>query len=396
MLALGLSAAEYQQYMTTLRTSHQVKVTVQILSPNNHAVLSTISHLLLDGQVDCEAPEGDKSDIANARVAILRFLDPKRTLSFEASSPNDGAVFFDRMVRVIYSVHTGRASNGGWVDVPVITGPIFNLQREGNEVVVEVHGKEEYGLGNAFRTVSYPARSYKVTTIRSLLTFMGETAAYMRSIPVGGGERNPKAITITGEQKVWPFTSQLAKGMLRGGKQQRLFYNGMGQARLQSIALRPVMQMGGSYPNLTSDPKINYSINDLKNAVKVTGRKVAGQAAVVVGVKVAPATHPLSPAKLGRNSKPRYYMQIVDNPNVIGQAAANALAQSQLNFWLNQQVEATWECLPVPHLEPWDNVTLVTDKFTAIVPVRRFTLPLVVGPSMTVGATRAVKRPRRR
>lgn len=396
MLALGLSAADYQQYMATLAGSHEVKVTVQVLHPNNHAVLSTISHLMLEGQVDCEAVEGDKSDIANSRTAILRFLDPKRTLSFEATSPNDGAVFFDRFVRVIYSVFTGRAANGGWVDVPVMTGPITNLQREGSEVIVEAHGKEEYGLGNAFNTVKYGAGTPKVTVIRSLLGVMGETSGNMTGVPSSGGERAPKAITITGSQKVWPETSKLAKGMLRGGKSQRLFYNARGQAILQSINQPYVVTMQtGDGGLLLSDPKINFNITDVKNAVHVIGRKVAGSTAVVHGVAVAKATHPLSPTKLGRNGKPRYYLLEIDNPQVVGQAAANALAKSQLDYWLAQRVEGAWDCMPVPHLEPWDSLRLITDKFAAVVPVRRFTLPLVVGPPMSMGATRAVKSPRR-
>jgi hypothetical protein len=395
VLALGLSAADYTQYMATLRTSHEIKVTVQVLSPSTHGVLSTISHLLLDGQVDCEATEGDTNDIANSRTAILRFLDPKRTLSFESSSPNEGAVFFDRMIRVTYSVHTGRAANGGWVDVPVITGPITALAREGNEVVIEVHGKEEYGLANAFKTYKYNAGSAKVTVIRSLLAISGELSTYMGGIPSSGGERHPKAIVVTGEQKLWPFAAKLASGIMRGGYAQRLFYDARGQAVLRSVTGKPVMTMGGAYPNITSDVKIDYAMGDLRNAVRVTGRKAAGATAVVTGEAVAPYTHPLSPSKLGRNTRPRYLMHLVDDSNVVGLAAARALAKTLLVSLLRQQVQATWECLPIPHLEPWDYVDLVTDKFTASVPVRRFTLPLVVGPSMTVGATRSVAKPKR-
>lgn len=399
MLALGLSAADYKQYMETLASSHEIKVTVQILRPT-HAVASTISHMLIDGQVDCEAVEGDKSDIANSRTAILRFLDPNRTLGFEAGSPNDGAVFFDRMLRVIYSVYTGRAANGGWVDVPVMTGPIMNFEREGNEVVVEARGKEEYGLGQIFKTAKYAKGTYKVAVIRSLLAISGEINSYMQAIPSTGGERTPVAISMTGEQKVWPEAFKQAKGMLRNGKNVRLFYNALGQAVLRPIGQAPVFTMAAKPGGLlTSEPKIAYSMTDLKNVVKVIGRKTAssstGTPPVVSYAAVAPATHPLSPNKLGRNDNPRYYLYVLDNPNVIGRAAAKTLAKSQLKYWLNQQVQATWECLPVPHMEPWDTVNLVTSRGILTAPCRRFTLPLVAGPSMSVGSTRAVRRPRR-
>lgn len=399
MLALGLSAADYAQYMTTLASSHEIKVTVQILRPT-HAVVSTISHMLIDGQVDCEASEGDKADVANSRTAILRFLDPNRTLAFEAGSPNDGAVFFDRMLRIIYSVYTGRAANGGWVDVPVFTGPIMNFEREGNEVVVEARGKEEYGLGQIFKTAKYARGTYKVAVIRALLAITGETSSNMRSIPATGGERNPKNVTLTGEQKVWPFVFALGKGMLRNGKIQRIFYNAQGQAVLRPINQAPVFRIAAKPGGLLlSDPKIAYSMTDLKNVVKVVGRKTAtsttGTPPIVSYAAIAPATHPLSPNKLGRNGNPRYYLLLLDKPDVIGYTAAKTLAKSQLAYWLNQQVQATWECLPIPHAEPWDTVDLVTARGVLTAPLRRFTLPLVAGPPMTVGSTRPVRAPRR-
>jgi hypothetical protein len=115
----------------------------------------------------------------------------------------------------------------------------------------------------------------------------------------------------------------------------------------------------------------------------------------VTALSMAPAAHPLSPSSLGRNGKGRYHLYVIDNPKVIGKAAAYALAVSQRNYWLAQQTEATFDSLPVPHLEPWDYVRMQTDKFSQIVPVRRFTLPLTIDEPMRVGSTSAVTYPKK-
>ena len=98
-LVLALSAANHKIYLATLAARHDIKVTVQILD-NQHAVKSTVTAILLDGQVDGIAVTLD----GVSRTCKLQFLDPTRTMTFDSASPAAGAMYLDRMIRVIYSV----------------------------------------------------------------------------------------------------------------------------------------------------------------------------------------------------------------------------------------------------------------------------------------------------
>lgn len=169
----SLTAAQRATYTSTLATSHEIKVTVQILD-NEHRVLSTVTAALLSGQVDGYTVWRDADgEIGMSRTCQMQFLDPGRSLAFDSGSPAAGALYLDRMVRVIYSVRCP----GFWVDVPVFTGPVTKVDRTDDVVSVEAQSKEAFGQSEAY----YPATisGTKIDALRILLTQMGESSSRM-------------------------------------------------------------------------------------------------------------------------------------------------------------------------------------------------------------------------
>ena len=378
MLALGLTSANYKIYLATLAAPHDIKITVQILD-NQHAVKSTVTAILLDGQVDGTSPKKD----GVSRTCTLQFLDPKRSMTFDSDSPTDGAMYLDRMIRVIYSVRC----SFGWVDVPVFTGPVAKCDRDGDIVNVEAQGKESFGLGAAFNTATY--KGYKTDAIKGLLGRSGESSKYW-AIPVSKS-RLTTAVTVGRESKLWEKAYNVGTSM-----NWILVYNGRGIADAGQVPTKAALSIrSGNGGLLMSDPQISFSTDDLINIVQVIGGKPKGSKTVVSWVQHAPNSHPLNPWKIGRNGKPRYLLLVEENPDLRSKAAVGVRAKTLLAQKLMQQIELTYTCLPIPHAEPFDIATVKTDHFNMSHRVYSFSLPLRHDANMTIGYTARLAKPRR-
>ena len=133
MLSLGLTAAQDAELMRRLSTDgYELKTTVQILTPE-HAVVRTVSHVLLDGQVDVVAPTWNRGDIQVGRVARFVFVDPARTLALDSQSPADGAFYLWIDLR-----HATGGDVGAWAEeflrtqrVALAPGSAFGASGEG-------------------------------------------------------------------------------------------------------------------------------------------------------------------------------------------------------------------------------------------------------------------------
>jgi hypothetical protein len=387
VIPAGLAAATLKAYQATLASHHEidVQVTIQDLSGNS---LSNVSGLLLDGQVNVDA------DADITRTATVTLLDPNRSLPFDSDSPSDGALYLDRMIHINYGVLV----NGAWVRVPVFTGPVSKLDRSDATINVEAQGKETLAAGGVWAPMALHTGVRKTSAIASLLqSRAGETRfsipdlASVLTGPISLGRADPS----------WPTAQRIARSLNR-----QLFYDGDGICRLRSFPTTTTFTFTEQL--ILSRPQISYSTDGLANTVIVHGGAQKGPGTVGANgaqpmamaainyTAVAASTHPLSPTRLGRNGVARHLIKVVDDTTITNTPAAIALANSTLASALLQAVDASFETLPVPHLEPLDMCTLNTQAGATTFALRKFSLPLVAGPNMTVGFLRnlAVK-PRR-
>lgn len=383
MLSLGLTAAEYAEYVAKLASSADIKTKVQVLD-NEHRVLGDVSHLLMDGQTDVVAPKFQGQDVPISRTSTCSFLDPGHSLALDSNSPSDGAIYLDRMLRAIVSVRC----SFGWVDVPIFTGPITKVDRDGDFVNVEAHGKEAFALGEAYYDLA-DFKGTKTKVVRDLMALSGETSRYLE-LP-DSASKVVKPVTLTRSSKPWPK----AFGVERS--RNRFFaYNGRGVARSIVRPSKPAMVLRhGPGSMLLSDPQISYSTEDMKNIVRVTGRATSGTKETPIGVAVAPSGHPLNAYRIGRNGKPVWHARFENNPDVRTKAAALSMASSLLEDDLAQTVNLTMDVLPIYHLEEWDLLRYEGDDFALTFRPATFTIPWTVRGVMTLGYTRKVTKPRR-
>lgn len=384
------TAAEREIYFDTIcgRTGgYEMKVTVQILT-NQRAVVSTVSARLLDGQVDVAAPKMSGGTVEVSRTAHLQFTDPAHSLSFDSNSPTDGALYLDRLIRVIVSVRC----SFGWVDVPVFTGPVTGVNRDGDIVDVNAAGMETFALRSAWEKHTYKY-GLKVEVVRSLLVRAGVRTKYIQ-LPTGSRAHIGKPVVVGRESVLWNKAFPIVSSMDRV-----LFADARGIFRTNPKNTKPVMTFKtGPGGQILSDVQVSFNTENMKNAVIVVGPDPSGPKKAATALVVAPRSHQLSPYSIGldpETGRGGYLTVRDDNSHVRTHLAAVKRGQAILRDVLVMSTEATWDGLPMWHLEPWDIVTLATDKFSGVVRVNKFSLPLRADAVATYGYQRDLSKPHR-
>lgn len=376
MQRMGLTATEFAAYLDTLRSSHTKSIRVTVLDLDGD-VRASITPRVLDGQVVVDTG-GDVT-----RKLTMSFLDPRHTLNFDSDSPDDGALFADRMLQVEYTVYVPALDRH--VSCPVFTGVITSLQRNGGVVDVEAEGKERLALGAAWRPYTVKKGTKKVEAIRSILDERaGETLFALPTLAT----RLPKTVSLGRMAQPWKIARRIASSMDR-----QLFYRGNGVCMLRRYPGTPLhtFKVG---TDVLGDVAVSYSMGDFVNVVEVIGGKPKGAKKRVRGIAVAPTSHPLSPARLGRNGVPRRLVLRVENDHIRSHAEANRKAKRILEDRLRQTVEVTFDALPMPHLEEGDLVRVQTPDSVVAFRLRQFSIPLTTDgdPVMSVGYLKRTRR----
>lgn len=397
MIHFGLSAADMRAYRAALSQSYTMRTTVEVQSLEGDT-LRPITARVTEGFVTVDA------DAQITRSLTLSLNDPRRTLNFDAYSPADGALYADRMVRVLYGA---RLDSLGWVDVPVFTGPVDSFQRQGNRVDLTAMGKEMLALGFCFRPLTLKKGMKKTDAIRTILR---ERAGESKLAIPDLRARLRADLSLGAEDQPWVVATRVA-----GSLNRQLYYDANGWARLRPHPRQPVFTFRtGKGGVLQGDPSIAFDVSQVKNAVVVRGGKPRGikkktdtdpstpkpkDLPIFRGRAVADRNHPLSPWNVGRRLDdgtiiPRYLVETITDSTIRSQREADAVAERRLRELLNTQVQATADSMPIPFLDPLDMARIVTDDFSCRIPLRQFTLPLTPT-TMSVGYLRGVDRPSR-
>lgn len=387
MMTLGLSTSERAAYERALRGSHTRRVDVDVLSLNGD-VLSTLAPVLVDGQVNVDM------DAEVTRSASLTFLDPSHTLNFDTDSPDDGALYADRMIQIRYGIFVAELDR--YVYATVFTGPVTGLAREGATVTVEAQGKEALIRGAIWEPLTLRKGLPVTAGIRALIRDRGGETLY--SIPgkfnaYGRAVTLPKTRSLDRFASIWETAIGLSEGIDR-----QLFYNGEGVAvhRPWPEAVSYVFEPGDGGSILT-ELSVNYQLEDLKNVAVVRGQPPTGKKGIVWGRAQAAPQHPLSPERLGRTGAPRYLVEVREDTSIRTDADAQKLAVRILEKNLRESVDVTFDSLPVPHLDPGDMVRVQTPDFTIAFRLRKFAIPLAPtgAPPMPVGYLKRLTPTRR-
>lgn len=384
MRRLGLTQSESKEYRKALRGSHQRRVRVAVLDLSGNHV-ATLTNRLLDGEIVVDATQ------PVTRMAMLQLLDPRRSLDFDSNTPDDGALFADRMLRIHYAIYV--TSLARWISCPVFTGPVVKLDRNGDILSVEAHGKEHLAMGEMWRPLHLEKGTKKTDAIRTILERTGEDRFDIPGLPV----RMPKPRTLGRFVQPWKAARKIATGMDR-----QLFYPGDGVCTLRRRPTTPVFTFNeGEDGEIVGDVAVTHTLDELKNTILVRGGKPKGAKRRVQAVAVAPANDPLSPDPvrgLGRNQQKRWLVERIDEDSIKSKREAQRKADRILDDRLRQTVAVTFDSMPIPHLDAGDLVRVRTDEAVWTFRLDRFTLPLGVegDQTMAVGYLKKTGIDRRR
>lgn len=371
MIALGLSAADLRLFNASLATHHSVRVTVQVLDLN-HAYKGDLTGYLLDGQVNIDG----SAEVTRSMTA--EFRDPDGRIQFDSSSPADGALYYDRMLRVIYSVKSDLLPR--WVDVPIFCGPVTKVTRTADSINVEAQGKESLVIPPvaAFTGRTYAKGWSRARLVAEIMrTYGGETKFSIPSLT----DRTPGPVVMQPESNIWAT----AKSVNGSFSAQHLFYDGRGVLVRRPRPRTSVFTFStGRGGNVTTNPTINYEIADVRNIVTVKGAIPKGKKTPVQATVSLPRTHPMNHWNMGRGGKARFLLEVITDDNMKTAAQAAALATARVNSLALQNIDVQFDALVIPHLEPLDIFTLSTPDFAVTAAYTRATIPLV-GATGSVG-----------
>ena len=376
MIGLGLKADQRQAYLRQLTATHQMRTTVRVLDLDGDT-LANVSDRLLSGQVNLDST--GETD----RQCSVQIDDPDHDLHMDSDAPGAGALYADRMLRVDYGVYVDELAR--WVDVPVFTGPIATMARNGDTVDLGCLGKEHLAKGQAWRPMQLRKGMYTLNAIKAVLRERaGETQfAFPSSSARLAKAKLPDTVSVGPLASPWAVARQLAASI-----NGHLYYDGAGYCRLRVRPTTSCLTFNES--KVLSDPQVTYDLSTIVNTVWVRGGKPKGAKRAVSARVTASRSHPLSAWRLGRNGVPRFYVTVVDNDKLRSATRARTVAKRTLRTHLLEGVSCTFDALPMPHLEPLDVVRVATDTTSITFVLHQASIPLTHDGSMSVGHNRRV------
>lgn len=394
MYALPYTPTQIAAILATLRSSHRMQIGVRVLNRSEKVIeqLDVPAAQMIEGEVTVDA----RADIT--RSLSMSFLDPKRRLGFDASSPARGAIFADNMLSVHYGV---LVSSIGWVEIPVFWGPVTNFDRDQAVVEIEAQGKEALALDPHFVTQGYTLKKGRRVdnAIRDVMDRVGETRYNLPDLP----QRLPNVRAVEPEDEPWDVVKfgweggtkvWHGKGKKRHRERETVEFNGLislagpmyafyaGDGRLTVRRRnRAVVLELRSARDLAAAPKVSFDALAARNTIVVTGAKITkGNRHIQTrGSAHLQPGHPLSPYALARNGKLRHMTEFVAVDGLKTNAACDARASVLLAEKQDEGLELEFDCLPFPMLEENDYVRVVTESYTVEMPLKQFTIPLTPG-----------------
>lgn len=366
--------ADHKAFEQLLLRGHALRTELDVLDLS-HNGLGSITHRFIGGQVDIDA------DAEITRSAKLQLLDHDFSLNFDRNNPDDGSMYLDRMVRVWYCV--GRLDLSKWYRVPVFTGPVTKVDRDGVVVNVECAGKEVLSNSPVWSAVDY-GEGLRTRLVKTIMESVGETL--FDWLDTSDSKTGGKT-SLNRETSAMAVARKLANA---AGMQ--LYYNGYGTLVLRSKTSKRQWTFDGR--QLIELPQVGYDLGGVVNAVEFQGGKPKGAKKAVKARVVADRAHDLSPWKLGRNNAagnkvPRYLPVFLEDTGTKKQAEADRIAKAELAAGLKQSVDASFNTLVIPHLEERDDFDLVTSEYVAQGTLIKATIPLTIG-TMSVGYNKRV------
>lgn len=260
MLLLDYNRQQRNIFERTLRGTYELRVRVRLLTLDEDDV-SDLTERLIDGQVNIDTTADSDRSLS------MSLSDPHNVLNLDSDSPDDGALYLDRMIRVNYLVWVDGLDE--WASVPVFTGPIVSMGRNGDQIDVTCLGKEYLAQGATWHPLTIKKGHNTVDAIRTILRERaGETRFDFPDLK----HRLTRPVSLGRMEQPWRKAQRLADVLDR-----QLYYDGAGVCRLRRRPKHAVFSFkDGDDGTVLSDAQVTYDLADVRNVVWLKGGKPKG------------------------------------------------------------------------------------------------------------------------
>lgn len=363
MNKLGLTATQLQAWLTVLRGPAVVDTKVSVLSMDGD-VLADLSSTVVDGQVLV-----DRRGRRATRALAMTLADATSSLDFDPNSAADDALWLSHMLQVSASVFVPAVND--WVTCPYFTGPVAALWRDGVNVNVRAHGKEQRAQRDLWAPVTIRRDTPKVDAVKIIMGRTGETLfAFPQST-----EMLPRDIGLARGANPWVAAVSIAESM---GMQ--LYYRTDGYCAMRPLTTTTVHTFstdpGG---DISGQPRIKFELgDDFANTIEVLGAQPSPTRPRVRSVRYAPAGHSLSRELLavGGDLDTGVIVHTHENPHIGSVALATVIGEALLEDQLLSIVQPRFDSVPLYHLEEGDMVAMDTDDHLIPFRLDRFSIPV--------------------
>lgn len=364
--------SQQDAYRRTLRTPHQRRIRVHLMNRAGTRVVADLSDRLLGGQVVAD----DEQQVS--RSAGVQILDPSHELGFDSDTFQGQDLDFTRQLRLWWGINGPLLNKPLWI--PVHTGPVVRLRREGSLVTVEAQSREMIGLTPTRRTLELKKGMRRTEAIKTILRErMGETR--LGNIP-DLPQRLPDDVVVGPKDQPMTEIRKLAASLSR-----RFLYGPNGVPYLLSHTRKPKwrFQADAAFADITSPVVSEADLQAIKNHVRMTGHTPKNQKKPVSGHATAGRRNPLSPWELaGAPGVPMWLIEEASNDHLRSDKECREAADDLLDRRLRLVHNTSFNAGPVPHLEPHDLIRVDTAHESGTSKVGTFTLPFD-GSDMSIG-----------
>lgn len=388
MKNLGLTTAQNTAYLARLFSSHDYRVSVELLTLNETPAGSLV---LLDGQINLQNGEQVRRTASITVSDAAGMLDTTGVTTLENSSigPN-------RLIRLTHTLHvpTTRVGNttvpAFTVAVPCFIGPPSTMTRNGAEVSIELQEKTALALrGVSSYTVAKGTNAR--TAIRDILA--KKTGEFRFNLGTGTRRLSkPYSVGLADEASPWLVASKIASAELG----MQLIYSCDGYATLRSKPATSQLTL----PFLTEQANSSTDFTAVNNFVQVTGKKTTTTSKTAAGSTITTTTQPqataqitnglLSPASLARKGINRLLPKVITDDAYTTVAQAKWKADLELAGSDQLQGNPTFSSVPIFHLDADDIVTVTGEEGSMAVRLEQASIPLGTSGDMSIGTHRWV------
>lgn len=388
MKNLGLTTAQNTAYLDRLFTSHDYRVSVELLTLNETPAGSLV---LLDGQINLQNGEQVR------RTASITVSDPAGMLDTTGvTTLENSSIGPNRLIRLTHTLHvpTTRVGNttvpAFTVAVPCFIGPPSTMSRNGAEVSIELQEKTALALrGVSAYTVAKGTNAR--TAIRDILA--KKTGEFRFNLGTGTRRLSkPYSVGLADEASPWLVASKIASAELG----MQLIYSCDGYATMRT---KPsVSQL--TLPFLTEEANSSTDFTAVNNFVQVTGKKTTTTSKTAAGSTITTTTQPqavaqitngiLTPASLARKGIGRLLPKVITDDAYTTVAQVQAKANLELAGSDQLQGSPTFSSVPIFHLDADDIVTVLGEEGSMAVRLEQASIPLGTSGDMSIGTHRWV------